>query len=55
MTAAAVIGFVIEAMRTIESGSSSPSAGDLDVLTTRDERGGARHGAAFDGCLEQVL
>ena len=55
MTAAAVIGFVIDAIRTIESGSSSPGAADLDLVAPRDECRGARHRAAADGGVEQVL
>ncbi len=55
MTAAAVIGFVIEAIRTIESGSISPALGDLDVLAAGNERGGARHRAALDCRPKEIL
>ncbi len=55
ISAAAVIGFVIEAIRKIESALELAGGRDLDVVAARDERGGARRDAARDGALEEVL
>ena len=51
ITAAAVIGLVIEATRKIESGPTSPTLATSTLVAAADERGGA----GDPGALEEVV